>query len=113
MSSAAISDAVKELTPAFAGRLILPSDSLFHEARMVHNGLIDRKPSLIAQCRGVADVADAVKLARKLGLAIAVRGGGHNVGGRGTIDGGLVIDLLRMGKSCHKKRNWGIEEFGN
>jgi len=100
MSSAAISDAVKELTPAFAGRLILPSDSLFHEARMVHNGLIDRKPSLIAQCRGVADVADAVKLARKLGLAIAVRGGGHNVGGRGTIDGGLVIDLSRM-KGLH------------
>ena len=100
MPSAAISDAVKELTPAFAGRLILPSDSLFHEARMVHNGLIDRKPSLIAQCRGVADVADAVKLARKLGLAIAVRGGGHNVGGRGTIDGGLVIDLSRM-KGLH------------
>jgi FAD/FMN-containing dehydrogenase len=100
MSSAAIPDAVKELAPGFAGQLIQPSDSLFHDARMVHNGLIDKKPSLIAQCRGVADVADAVRLARKLGLEIAVRGGGHNVGGRGTSDGGLVIDLSRM-KGVH------------
>jgi FAD/FMN-containing dehydrogenase len=100
MSTTAVSDAVKELCSAFAGRLVQPIDSLFNEARLVHNGMIDRKPALIAQCRGVADVADAVRLARKLGLEIAVRGGGHNVGGRGTTEGGLLIDLSLM-KGVH------------
>ena len=100
MSSTAVATAVKELAPAFAGRLIQPVDALFNDARMVHNGLIDRKPALIAQCRGVADIADAVKLARKLRLEIAVRGGGHNVAGRGTIDGGLLIELSLM-KGVH------------
>jgi FAD/FMN-containing dehydrogenase len=100
MSTTAVATAVKELAPAFAGRLIQPVDPLFNDVRMVHNGLIDRKPALIAQCRGVADIVDAVKLARKLGLEIAVRGGGHNVAGRGTIDGGLLIELSLM-KGVH------------
>jgi FAD/FMN-containing dehydrogenase len=100
MSSTAVATAVKELAPVFAGRLIQPVDPLFNDVRMVHNGLIDRKPALIAQCRGVADIVDAVKLARKLRLEIAVRGGGHNVAGRGTIDGGLLIELSLM-KGVH------------
>jgi FAD/FMN-containing dehydrogenase len=54
------------------------------------------KPSLIAQCRGLADIADAVNLARTLSLEVAVRGGGHNVAGRATLDGGLMIDLSPM-----------------
>jgi FAD/FMN-containing dehydrogenase len=66
----------------------------------VHNGLIDKRPAIVARCRGTADVADAVKLARSMNLEIAVRGGGHNVGGRGTIDGGLMIDLAPM-KGIH------------
>ena len=94
--SSAIAAAVKDLTPTFAGRLIQPADPLFDDARRVHNGLIDKQPGLVAQCRGTADIAEAVQLARKLGLEIAVRGGGHNVGGRGTIDAGLVIDLSLM-----------------
>jgi FAD/FMN-containing dehydrogenase len=66
----------------------------------VHNGLIDKRPALIARCRGVADIADAVKLARTTNLEVAVRGGGHNVAGRATIDDGLMIDLLPM-KGIH------------
>src|SRR5690606_4451963 len=85
-----------ELAPAFAGRFLQPSDPDYEEARRVHNGLIDKRPALIAQCRGIADVADAVRLGRQLGLPIAVRGGGHNPGGRATIDNGLVIDLSLM-----------------
>ena len=74
--------------------------ALFDEARRVHNGLVDKRPGVIARCLGAADVADALGLAKKLGLEIAVRGGGHNVGGRGTIDGGLLIDLSLM-KGLH------------
>jgi FAD/FMN-containing dehydrogenase len=62
----------------------------------VHNGLVDKRPALIARCRGVADVADAVNLARDLGLEAAIRGGGHNVAGKATVDGGVMIDLSPM-----------------
>ena len=99
MSNAVVA-AITELAPSFAGRLIPPSDLSFNTARMVHNGLIDKHPALVAQCRGIADIVDAVRLGRRLGLEIAVRGGGHNVAGRGTSDGGLVIDLSLM-KGIH------------
>jgi FAD/FMN-containing dehydrogenase len=61
---------------------------------------VNKRPVLIARCRGVADVVDAVNVAQKLGLEVAVRGGGHNVAGRATVDGGLMIDLLPM-KGIH------------
>ncbi len=96
MSSAVISTAVQELATTFSGRLIQPEDPLYADARLVFNGMIDRRPAIVAQCRGVADIAEAIKFARSNGLEIAVRGGGHNVGGRGTIDNGLVIDLSPM-----------------
>ena len=88
--------AVAELTPTFSGQLLQPHEAGYDDARRVHNGLIDKRPALIARCHGTADVADAVKLARTLGLEVAVRGGGHNVAGRATIDGGLMIDLAPM-----------------
>ena len=91
-----ISAAVGELGPKFAGHLLQPTDADYDEARRVHNGLIDKRPALIAQCRGMADIVDAVQLARRLKLEVAVRGGGHNVAGRATIDGGLMIDLSLM-----------------
>ena len=91
-----LADAVRNLSATFTGQLILPGDAGYDEARRVHNGLIDKHPVLVARCRGTADVADALTLARAHGLQIAVRGGGHNVGGRGTIDGGAVIDLSPM-----------------
>lgn len=95
-----VSDAVIELASSFSGQLLQPADPGYEEARKVHNGLIDKRPALIARCRGVADVVDAVKLAKKLNLEVAVRGGGHNVAGRATVDAGLMIDLAPM-KGIH------------
>lgn len=95
-SAAAIADAALPLVGTFLGQLLQPADSAYDETRRVHNGLIDKRPALIACCRGTADVVDAVRLADKLGLEVAVRGGGHNVAGRSTIDDGLMIDLSPM-----------------
>ena len=95
-SVTSIADAVAELGPTFTGELLKPGDCGYDDARKVHNGLIDKRPALIARCRGVADVVDAVNLTRRLGLEVAIRGGGHNVAGRATIDGGVMIDLALM-----------------
>jgi FAD/FMN-containing dehydrogenase len=89
-----------EIVPAFGGQLLQSTDAAYDSVRRVHNGLIDKRPAVIACCKGTADVADAVKLARTLGLEIAVRGGGHNVAGRATVDGGIMIDLAPM-QSVH------------
>lgn len=91
---------VTELKATFSGQLLKATEAGYEEARKVHNGLIDKRPLLIARCHGVADVVDAVKLARSLDLEVAIRGGGHNVAGRATIDGGLMIDLMPM-KGIH------------
>src|SRR6059036_3589591 len=96
----ALSDAVTALASTFTGQLLRPGDAGYDDARKVHNGLIDKRPALIARCRGLADIADAVKMARDRKLEVAVRGGGHNVAGRATIDGGLMIDLSLM-KGIH------------
>jgi FAD/FMN-containing dehydrogenase len=94
MSSTAESIAVTAQT--FTGQLLTPADPTYDERRKVHNGLIDKRPALIAACRGVADIVDAVQLARTLGLEASVRGGGHNVAGRAAVEGGLMIDLSPM-----------------
>lgn len=96
MSIASVASAATDLAASFGGQLLEPADAGYEEARKVHNGLVDKRPALIARCRGVADVVDAVALATKLGLEVAVRGGGHNVAGRATIDGGIMIDLSPM-----------------
>ncbi len=80
----------------FSGSVLAPGDSGYDEARAVHNGMIDRRPALIAQCRNTADVIDAIGYARGAGLDISVRGGGHNVAGRAVADGALMIDLSTM-----------------
>jgi FAD/FMN-containing dehydrogenase len=100
MTAPSVADLVAEFSSTFSGHLLRPADVGYEEARRVHNGLVDKRPTLIARCGGVADVVDAINLARKLGLEVAVRGGGHNVAGRATIDGGLVIDLTPM-KGIH------------
>ena len=92
--------AISDLTARFSGQLLQPADAGYDEARRVHNGLIDKRPTLVARCRNVADIVDAVNLARESGLESAVKGGGHNVAGRATIDGGLLIDLSLM-KGIH------------
>jgi FAD/FMN-containing dehydrogenase len=87
---------VQEFAAAQRGQLLLPDEEGYDEARAVRNGLIDRHPALIAQCAGVVDVIAAVNFAREHDLLLSVRGGGHNVSGAGTNDGGLVIDLSAM-----------------
>ncbi len=80
----------------FQGRLIIADDPDYDTARAVWNGAVDRRPRLIARCSGAADAAMAVRFARDHDLAIAVRGGGHNVAGTATCDDGIVIDLSSM-----------------
>jgi len=99
-SVSSVADAATNLAGTFTGQLLQPGDAGYDEARKVHNGLVDKRPALIARCRGAADVVDAVKIARDLGLVVAVRGGGHNVAGRATVDDGLMIDLVPM-KGIH------------
>ncbi len=87
---------IEEFRAGMRGTLIGPDDETYDEARRVYNAMIDRRPALIAQAANVADVIHAVRFARRHHLRLAVRGGGHNVAGFGTCDGGLVVDLGRM-----------------
>jgi FAD/FMN-containing dehydrogenase len=79
-----------------SGRVLTPGDDGYDEARTIHNALIDRRPAVIVRCRSAADAAAAVRFARRNGLDICVRGGGHNVAGRAVIDDALMIDLAEM-----------------
>src|SRR4051794_6448180 len=81
---------------AFNGRLVGPEDSGYEEARKVFNAMIDRHPALIAACATSEEVPAVVGFARDHDLRVAVRGGGHNGAGLGTVDGGVVIDLSPM-----------------
>jgi FAD/FMN-containing dehydrogenase len=97
MATATIDAAQLEaFTTGLSGSVLLPGDETYDEVRLVHNGLIDRRPALIACCGGAADVAAAIGLARENGLEVSVRGGGHNVAGRAVRDDGLMIDLSPM-----------------
>src|SRR3954451_6106804 len=84
------------LAPSFRGELIAPGDAGYDEARKVYNGMIDRRPALVARCVDAADVIAAVGLAREQELLVSVRGGGHNAGGLGVAEGALCIDLSGM-----------------
>lgn len=92
VSEATLADALRR-AGTIEGAVILPSDAGYDDARRVWNGLIDRRPSAIVRAGSVADIAPTIRLARDLGLALAIRGGGHNVAGNGTVDGGIVLDL--------------------
>src|SRR5262245_59190029 len=78
------------------GQALVPGDPGYDTARRIQNGLIDRRPAVIARCSGTADVQAAVRFARERGLEIAIRGGGHNVAGNAVCEGGLMIDLSPM-----------------
>ncbi|HWS45918.1 MAG TPA: FAD-binding oxidoreductase, partial [Acidimicrobiia bacterium] len=82
--------------PGFRGRLIGPGDADYDEARKVFNGMIDRRPALIARCSCTADVAAVVNLARERGLSLSVHGGGHGVTGAAMCDDGVCVDLRGM-----------------
>jgi len=75
------------------GELIEPGSPSYENARKVYNGMIDKKPRLIAKCADVADVIAAVTFGRTSGLKVSIRGGGHNAGGLGIADDALTIDL--------------------
>lgn len=87
---------LQELHNGFTGTIITSDTPTYDEARKIFNAMIDRRPSIIAQCACVEDVVRAIQVARRHGLEIAVRGGGHGVAGKALTEGGLVIDLRQM-----------------
>jgi hypothetical protein len=87
---------VERLKASLRGELLRPGDDGYESARKIHNGMIDRRPAMIARCAGSADVIAAVNFAREKRLPVAVRGGGHGVPGFAVCDGGMMIDLSPM-----------------
>ena len=86
-------DLIKTFASQLKGKLILPSDAQYNDTRKVYNGMIDKRPGLFAMCENADDVKAAVNFGRDNNLLVAIRGGGHNGGGLGLCDDGLVIDL--------------------
>jgi FAD/FMN-containing dehydrogenase len=89
-------EAMEGFAAGLRGPVLRADDAGYEEARRIWNGLIDRRPALIVQCTGAADVVDAVNFAREQDLVLSIKGGGHNVAGNAVNDGGLVIDLSQM-----------------
>lgn len=87
---------VNAFAKGFKGQLIKSDSPGYDEARSIWNAMIDKKPELIVRCTSTEDIVQAVRFAKAHGLLVAVRGGGHNIGGSGTCDGGMVIDLSQM-----------------
>src|SRR5690606_2776025 len=85
-----------ELQKEFGGKIFVPGDASYDEARKIWNATIDKRPALIARCAGVEDIARAVNFARDEGLPLAIRGGGHNIAGNAMCDDGIVIDLSAL-----------------
>lgn len=92
--------AVDELRARVLGRVLVSGDDGYDPARRIWNGMIDRRPRVIVQCFGAADVIDAVRFARQHELEIAVRGGGHSAAGLSVCDDGIMIDLSYL-KAVH------------
>src|SRR4051812_10537065 len=89
-------EALAALEGTVRGRVLTPGHPDYDEARSIWNALIDKRPALIVQCSGAADVVDAVNFARDEGLDLSIKAGGHNVAGNAVNDDGLVIDLSQM-----------------
>jgi FAD/FMN-containing dehydrogenase len=95
-SSTTRSTTAPELDAGFQGPQFRPGDDEYDDARAIYNAMVDKRPALIARGSGVADVVDAVNLAREKKLPLAVRCGGHSVAGKGVCDDGVLIDLSGM-----------------
>src|SRR5512147_3195693 len=94
-------ETVNEFRSAMRGEVLTRENDAYDEVRAIWNGKIhDKRPGLIARCSGVADVITSVNFARENDLLVAVRGGGHNVAGTGSCEGGIMIDLSLM-KGVH------------
>ena len=78
------------------GPLSVPGDAAYDESRTVWNAMIDRRPALVARCRGVADVIACVQFARDNDILLCIKGGGHNIAGLAVADGALMLDLSLM-----------------
>jgi len=87
---------IEALKGNVTGAVILPEDDLYESVRKVWNAMIDKHPALIVRCDTTSDVVCAVNFAKENGLALAVRGGGHNIAGSAMCDDGLVVDLSPM-----------------
>jgi FAD/FMN-containing dehydrogenase len=85
--------ALARLRGEVAGTILEPTDAGYEDARRVWNGMIDRRPVAIVRAADIADIAPTVRRAIELDVPLAIRGGGHNVAGNGTVDGGIVLDL--------------------
>jgi len=96
MSAIFVDEAIEQLRAGFRGELIDPGSPEYDDARKIYNGMIDRRPALIARCADAGDVIAAVNYARDNGVPLAVRGGGHHGAGLSVVDDGLVIDLSLM-----------------
>ena len=95
-TSGTTQDVIAALRSRLTGEVVAAGDDGYEAARSVWNGMIDKRPAAIARCRSNEDVAAAVAVARETGVPLAVRGGGHNVAGTATCEGGVVIDLSAM-----------------
>jgi hypothetical protein len=95
-TTASLASVAERELEGFSGTLVGPGDSAYDEARTVYNAMIDRRPALIARCASPGDVAAVVSFARRNEAILAVRGGGHNGGGLGVVDDGVVCDLSLM-----------------
>jgi len=91
-----LNHSIDNLKGRVKGRLILPGDPGYDEARQIWNAMIDRRPAVIVQCAAAADVPPAISFARDHGLEISIRGAGHNIAGNAVCDNGVMIDFSKM-----------------
>ncbi len=97
MTTAAIDQgAIDELRALVRGEVLAPGELGFEQARTIWNAMIDRRPGLVLRCLGVADVVEGVNFARERGLALSIKGGGHNIAGLALADGALLLDMSKM-----------------
>jgi FAD/FMN-containing dehydrogenase len=104
---------IEELASGFSGRILRPGDAGYDEARTIFNGMIDRRPSLIAQPATTEDVQNSVRFGRQNNLLTSVKGGGHSASGHAIADGGLEIDLsLLKGITVDPEKRTAVAEGG-